>query len=565
MVTTIDSTIRSMHATGTSQRRIAIDLGVTRHRVSTVLRQGGELHQRAPIDGASAKGLAGRVSRDTAGRGKLSSFGGLIDSKVTESIASRAGIDSKLLSPNSIKDIPFDKLCELITEASPEAGKALWDYLRMAANGYEITAYKPGPGKDPYDEAQARLNQFREHLRWEHGDESVIYRRLFIAAWIRGGMIGELVMDERGREPVDIATPDPANFGFRYRDGKWRIGQWQDNEWVEMDRVTFRHVQIDPRPGKPHGVAPVANALFPCLFLLGLYQDLRRVIANQGYPRLDIEIDTEALATLADPEELKTPEEWDQFLSEFTGIIANAVDNMGPGDAYAHASFVKMNAPIGAIGSELASISSIIEGLERMVIRGLKATPLMMAIDKGVSEANANRQWEMWVETVKAIQKPAEILIETLYELALQAYGIIADVEVRFATIRAAEAFRDAQTQKLEIENAGALQDRGWLTPREAAFKATGEESDAIDATYDENADGSASIGSGDDTAGSVTDPPPEPDDDEQGDERLVRIGEVIPPVPTTVNVGQGDELEAMRRFDEIEDDYAGLLEASLT
>lgn len=44
--------------------------------------------------------------------------------------------------------------------------------------------------------------------------------------------------------------------------------------------------------------APVGSALFPALFLLGLMQDLRRVIANQGYPRLDVSVAVDRLVVL---------------------------------------------------------------------------------------------------------------------------------------------------------------------------------------------------------------------------------------------------------------------------
>jgi hypothetical protein len=51
-------------------------------------------------------------------------------------------------------------------------------------------------------------------------------------------------------------------------------------------------------------------------------------------------------------------------------------------------------------------------------------------------------------------------------------------VQFRFSEIRAAEIFRDAQTEQLRIANATAKRDTGWITQDEASNEVTG--SDAV-------------------------------------------------------------------------------------
>lgn len=547
---------------GASQRQVADALGLSRHAVRKIANAKNTTTALAVPDnvrvpaGASLSGLAGRASKDHPN--SMNRWSGALAqvAPTSDFLGARGAMSMKLFDVGVLERTPLPKVIDQVVDGSPELSRALWDFLRMGVSGYECTVFRPGPGKAPFKRGQELLDNFRESLKWKHGDESVIYRRLFANGYTRGAMIMELVMDERGRMPVDLVAPDPALFCFRMIDDEWVLGQYQNGEWVAMDRPTFRHVQLDQRGNRPEGHPPIAGALFPALFLLGMFQDLRRVIANQGYPRLDIKVNTEQLAALLASEIFESLEDFDAAAAKLTARIAEQINNVGPGEAYIHLDLVEMGAPIGALSAELQSIGTVIESLERMAVRGMKTMPLNMSITDAAGESNANRQWEMYTEAVKSIQRPAEILIETEYELALQAMGVIAQVEFRFATIRAAEAFRDAQTERIIIDNAALLQDRGWLTPNEAAQKAVGFVSKAVKETYGDDADGSAATGGGDtDTS---TDPPDEgtPNSDE---DRQVRL---IPPVPQDVPVTALDDQHAADRFDEVIPDFAGMLDA---
>jgi hypothetical protein len=100
--------------------------------------------------------------------------------------------------------------------------------------------------------------------------------------------------------------------------------------------------------------------------------------------------------------------------------------------------------------------------------------PLLMGITDGVSEANANRQWEIHTAGIKSLQHLAEALLEHFFELALQAQGIQANVEFRFAELRAAEELRDQQTLQLKITNYQALVDGGYVDRDEASLELVG-------------------------------------------------------------------------------------------
>lgn len=373
------------------------------------------------------------------------------------------------------------ELLELLSDISPDISRALWDFLRFCNPGYECKAMVKG--KPANDKLQAALDGLLDKLKARHGSFDIILSRLFTGAFLRGAFVAELVLNKTGREMLDIATPDPASMRFQQRRDPdygvvWELGQWQLGKWVSLEKYdTIRYMPIDPLPGSPYGRAIAAPALFTTIFLLGLMHDLRRVVAQQGYPRIDLSINMEKLFALM-PENIQDdPEAQRAWLGAMITEIKDVYASLEPDDAYVHSDVITVGRPVGAVdSSSLGAISGIIQNLERQMVRALKTMPLLMGITDGVSEANANRQWEMHAAGIKSIQHLAESLLEHLLGIALRAMGIPATVEFRFSEIRAAEQFRDAQTDQLKIANASAKKQAGWITQDEASNEVTGHD-----------------------------------------------------------------------------------------
>jgi hypothetical protein len=393
------------------------------------------------------------------------------------------------LNRSTLDTMSPDQLVELLADVSPEVSRALWDFLRFCNPGYEATALRPGgpstgsgQGKTQLGRGQAALEAMIKRLDELYGSLDIVLNRLFMSAFLRGAFCAELVLDKDGREFVDLATPDPYGVRFRQLDDDlrgivWQPGQWQGSNWVSLAIPTFLYLPVDPLPGNPYGRPLVAPALFSCLFLIGLLHDLRRVVAQQGYPRLDLEIDLEQLAQ-AMPADLESSaaKEWiDAVIDE----VADVYEELEPDDAYVHTSVVKVNRPVGAIdSSSLGAVDALLQGLERMAARALKTMPLLMGLDEGAGETHANRQWEIHAAGIKSLQHMVETMLEALFGLALQAQGIPAEVRFRFAELRASEMLRDAQTETMRIANARAKYDAGWTSQDEASQEITGHPAD---------------------------------------------------------------------------------------
>ncbi len=400
------------------------------------------------------------------------------------------------LDATTLDRIATTDLVQMMADLSPEVSGALWHHVRFCNPGWEAVALRPG--SEVADKAaQARLDEFLAHLGELYGAVDVVWNGFFVTAFLRGAMFGELVMDKTGRRPLDLVPIDPHAAEYRQREDRdrgaiWQLGQTRDNEFVALDAPTVRYVPVDPVPGgPPYGRSLVTPAVFSSLFLLSLLHDLRRVVAQQGYPRLDLEVKLAELQQSMPEEAEGDPEQARLWVEAVISEIAAMYSKLEPDDAYVHTDVVQVNRPVGAVdASSLGAIDPLIRAVERMAIRGLKTMPLLMGSNEAVSETHANRQWEIHVAGIKALQHLAEQMLEHFLKLALQAQGLRAVVRFRFAELRASEELRDAQTHAAKIANARDEYMLGWISQEEAAQKVVGHAPDRPTPRYVDNVGG---------------------------------------------------------------------------
>ena len=502
-------------ASGESQRQIAGALGVSRSLVQKELRAMPERPTATPAT-RHARLAPAKARAKSAGIVKTGEGGPFGIGAAMQTILPPPDHFSKWrrldLDRDTWAKADPSELVSLLVNVSPEMSRAVWDYLRLLNSGHEIEAFKPGT-EDRDERAQAALDEFVERLEEYHGSFKIIAGRLFMAAITRGAFFAELVLDETGRVPIDIATPDPATVRFRRKEDPergaiWQAGQWQGGKFVDFDSPTIRYLPLDPEAGNPYGRPMLCPAIFPTVFLLGLMHDLRRVVAQQGYPRTNIILDLERLKLLYAELEL---EEFEEKITELIDHVSVEFGRLEPDDAFVNTDTVKVESAKGAVEtSVMGGAAAVITKLEAMALRSLKTMPLLFGVSEGMSEAKANREWEVFGEYISHLQHLAETLLSRLMELALQAQGIVAKVEMRFAGIRRADEHKDELIQQLKLDNAIKAETQGYLDRDAASNYAVGEDA-ATDAPLDP-------VEAGDVPDASETKPEP-------GEDRQVRAG----------------------------------------
>ena len=248
-----------------------------------------------------------------------------------------------------------------------------------------------------------------------------------------------LVLDRIATESDDLVAPEPYSIRFRKRKDPvrgevWQPGQWQGgSSFVPLDIPTFLYIPIDPAPASPYGRSLAQPALFSAIFSLGLLHDIKRVIMQQGYKRMDIVIDIEkAMDSFAyDPQGMATLGE---YIRAAVDDVSRTYALLEPEDAFVHTDLFKLEVPTGTVDSDsIGAIDTIIQRLEGSVTRALKSNSLIMDTTNSTSETDSNRRWEIHAASVKSLQHYCEAMLESLLTVSLQAKGIQARVEFKFA------------------------------------------------------------------------------------------------------------------------------------
>lgn len=382
--------------------------------------------------------LGGRLTKDRDYLG-ASSFFTIMPPEDPEESWQLLNLDEQTLSKISSR-----RLMELLANLSPEVNRALWDFLRFCNPGWEITASKKS--------AQKIIDTFIGKLDKLYGSFDIILARVFTGCFLRGGIFLELVLNQLGTEVVDLAVIDPSIARFRrYNDPVrgmiWELGQYQYGKWVSFEEdETVIYTPLDPMPESPYGRPLISASLFASVFLLGLLHDLRRVIGQQGYPRLDISVDLEKLKTTMPLDLINDQNKLDAWVQQTIREISRYYEELEPDDAFVHTDAVEVNAT-SSVAASLGGIETIIRFVERMLIRSLKSTPILMASNESVTETHADRQWEIHMAGIRSVQKILQGILERLFKLLARINGIQTEVKIKFKELDASESLKRAMAE----------------------------------------------------------------------------------------------------------------------
>lgn len=430
-----------------------------------------------PVRLASSRGITNVVGRGRVSSDSPESFNGSLQGLTVFSNDSywRKFALAETVNIAELQKIPLDKLAELLADISPEVSMALHIRTILSNTGYEIEAYKLG-SDDKDEAAQKELDEMRARVAANYGTEDVFYNQLFLTLWLRGSIITEGIFDAGGRSLIDIATPDPKTLAFRKALDDLRgtvndFGQWQNGNFVSFRGIEqIRYVPLNPFPNRLEGRPIISATFFIAVFLMAVLRDLKRVIQQQGYPRYDIEIDLANLKDLMPQDAEHDDTKFESWATAVKQSVINAVEGLEPDETFVHYSGVTINQPVGAMSTNsLSAIDGMFKALERMAARACRVPPLFMGITDGVSEANANRQFEAFLKDLENGQHIVENVMGSQYSLGLQAAGKPARVVFRFATMRASERMKDAQADLMEAQLAQLSYEMGWISQDEAA------------------------------------------------------------------------------------------------
>ena len=349
-------------------------------------------------------------------------------------------------------NLPISRLTQIALDLSPQVGKGLFDFLRFCNPGWMIETES--------DTARAIVNDFMKRLTHLHGSFDVLIDRMFASIFIGGAYFLELVLNEAGTEALNIAVLDPilARFVRQEEPGLgqyWQLtqrGQTGTADIVLQDEPRVKYVGIDTLPDSPYGRPMVTPSVYASIFLLGLIQDIRRVIANQGYNRLDYSVNTEELLKLAAAEN-KTDKDIAKFIASHITQIRGMIESLEIDTSYVHLDTVEVNYADSGTPGTLPGLDILVRTLERQITNGLKSIPILMGSNESVAETHANRQLDFYIASIESIQDELAAILNDFFQIVLQIQGIQDPLKFFFRRQRIIDRKTIAETEMIVIDN----------------------------------------------------------------------------------------------------------------
>lgn len=374
------------------------------------------------------------------------------------------------LQRSQLLALSSSRLAQIAQDLSPQINKGIWDFLLFANPGYVLTA--------DTSRGEAALVDFEHRLEEQHGYIGSMIDACYNSILFGGAFFLELVLDEFGRMPVDLVVLDPMTAMFRrfedeVRGQYWQLGQRDiAGQFQAIDTPFVIYAPVKKFADEPYGRPVVTSAIYAAVFLLGLIQDLRRVVANQGFSRQDYEVNLSEILTLlsyVDPGTVDSDTKVAEFIDEHLSQIRKELSRMDIDSDYVHTSTVQVNyATGGVVASNLAGVDTLVRMLERQVTNGMASIPLLMADNESLAETQASRQVENFVSQVHSMQRRLASMLSRLLTLGLRSQGIRGEAHFSFKKQRILDAQTIAETESTQVESILQQVEVGVLTAADA-------------------------------------------------------------------------------------------------
>lgn len=364
------------------------------------------------------------------------------------------------------------QLLALLPDLNADVGLAVWNINRLGSLGFSYTV-KDSQGQDD-ENLKNILDGIVDRINEQFGGIGNLITQWLQSAYLQGAVAGEIVLTENLNDIDDIYAVDPACIVFNNTaEGKLQANYVSATGGIiPLNHELFYYIPIDPMIDDPYGRPPAAPALQDVWFDIGIMVDLKKVVHNQGWPRIDIKLLGEVILNNAPASVKNDAAKLSDWLNAQLDAVTTAYNNLQPDDSFVHYDCVEVNQ--ATEGGQLFDPTAVMRIIERRLIKGLKQIPILMASNEATTETLGTVQWQIFVAGLESLQAPIRFILSKMFQVALEVLGYQGRVEVEFEKLRTTDRLNDANAEAVEIKNAIQKWAAGWQTWAESAIEITG-------------------------------------------------------------------------------------------
>jgi hypothetical protein len=253
----------------------------------------------------------------------------------------------------------------------------------------------------------------------------------------------------------------------------------QDNDKVVLDIPTFVYEGIDEKVDDPYGRSPIYSALSMVLFQLQVLNDIKAVVHNQGYPRLDLVVIEEVLLRRMPISIRNNEEKKEKWMNDRLNDIVNMYNQLNPDDVFVHYDSLKIG-EAGGKGGALIDPEKLMHVIDNLIQSGVKTlSTLLGRRGAGQTESYAKVEIKLYMAGLSGIQRYISSFMEKMLTLYLNMKGKQGIVEFRFNPVEIRSELEQEQFKATRLNNIAVMYDRGWISQEEAAQMAVGHAPDS--------------------------------------------------------------------------------------
>jgi len=349
----------------------------------------------------------------------------------------------------------------------------VWNILRLGSSGFGYTV-KDSTGQDD-EKGKHIIDELLPRINARYGGLDGLIVQWLLSGFLQGAVTGEVALTENLKDIDDFHAIDPQYIEC-VLDAKGKVidrfRPARGGAPVVMNPEKFWYVPIDSYIDDPYGRPPAAPVLQEVWFDVALITDLRKVVHNQGWPRIDIKILEEVLTNNAPASVKNNEEKLAKWINDRVTDVGTAYNALHPDDSFIHTDSVEINQATD--NTKMFDVSALMRIIERRMIKALKQLPILMASNEGTTETHGTVQWKIFVAGLRSLQDPIAFVLGRMLQLSLDVYGYQGRVECWFEPIETTDRKADAEAEKVEIDNAIRKWAAGFQTWEESSIEVTG-------------------------------------------------------------------------------------------
>jgi hypothetical protein len=363
-----------------------------------------------------------------------------------------------------------------LRDSIPVISAGVWAWVRLCATEARLKLTGSASARLDAETAIAQLDSRILEAPYGRGSGlEKLTEACFLELFTTGRFCGQAVLSDDGRSIDHFTFIDPYRVGWEHTDAGWipfvtkdEFGKSEgkskapgQTEVERFDPRLFFYATLGSDLTNPGGIEPLATIPFVAEIEQLMLEDMARSSHNAGTPRLQVKIGRPPRFDFEDDQG------YISRANTFFESLVSQFQNLEPDDNLFTWDDVEVTV-VGGSGKQWEwrlNRDQVIED----VITGLKLFPWVLGRTHKTTQNWVQSQYDFLMQMVDAHQRSGLDLIDWLCNLELELKGI--DAAVRHDFSHHADPFRleRAQAERVEIDNANLLVDKGFITHEEAA------------------------------------------------------------------------------------------------